>query len=276
MTERDPHLLSIGRFSDATRLSVKALRLYDELGLLTPRYVDGSNGYRYYGPDQASRATAIRLLRKVDMPLEEIGQVLDAAETRRSELMTAHLRRLEEALRSHREKVAAFRDLMEGNEPLIAYEVERKEMPDQQVASITSEVTMGTVGEAIASGFAAIMSALGTAGIGPTGAPFLVMHDVIDEENEGTIEICIPVAAGFAGQDLVRSRLLVGGTAAATTHRGAYDEVAPAYHAVSSWMADNGWEPSGPPRETYLNDPTQVSLDEQLTEVAWPMKEVGT
>ena len=69
-------LLPIGRFSKATRLSVKALRHYDELGLLRPAWVDPSSGYRYYRPAQANQAEAIRILRSVELPLEEIGAVL--------------------------------------------------------------------------------------------------------------------------------------------------------------------------------------------------------
>jgi DNA-binding transcriptional MerR regulator len=67
-------LLPIGRFAKATRLSVKALRHYDELGLLRPAFVDPSSGYRYYRPAQANQAEAIRILRSVEMPLGT-GQV---------------------------------------------------------------------------------------------------------------------------------------------------------------------------------------------------------
>jgi DNA-binding transcriptional MerR regulator len=42
------NLLPIGRFSQLTRLTIKALRLYDELGLLRPAYVDPDTAYRYY------------------------------------------------------------------------------------------------------------------------------------------------------------------------------------------------------------------------------------
>ena len=78
------NLLPIGRFSKATRLSVKALRHYDELGLLRPAFVDPSSGYRYYRPAQANQAEAIRILRSLEMPLEEIRAVLgDAGGDRR-------------------------------------------------------------------------------------------------------------------------------------------------------------------------------------------------
>ena len=48
-------LLTIGEFARASRLSPKALRLYDELGLLRPVRVDEYSGYRYYSPDQLDR-----------------------------------------------------------------------------------------------------------------------------------------------------------------------------------------------------------------------------
>jgi DNA-binding transcriptional MerR regulator len=60
-----------------TRLSVKALRLYDEIGLLAPAYVDPASGYRYYDLGQANKAEAVRILRSVDMPLEEIHEILE-------------------------------------------------------------------------------------------------------------------------------------------------------------------------------------------------------
>jgi DNA-binding transcriptional MerR regulator len=70
------YLLSIGRFSRLTQLSVKALRLYDRLGLLRPALVDLATGYRYYSPSQVATARRIRLLRSAEMPLFEIGTLL--------------------------------------------------------------------------------------------------------------------------------------------------------------------------------------------------------
>src|SRR6185437_12444132 len=71
-------LMPIGRFSRLTGLGVKALRNYAEVGLLVPAAVDDETGYRFYSPEQVDRAEAIRLLRKLDMPLEEIRSTLAA------------------------------------------------------------------------------------------------------------------------------------------------------------------------------------------------------
>src|SRR5581483_11905262 len=63
-------LMPIGRFARLTGLSVKALRHYDELGLLPPAAVDPETGYRSYATAQVERAEAIRLLRQLELPLD--------------------------------------------------------------------------------------------------------------------------------------------------------------------------------------------------------------
>ncbi len=70
-------LLTIGAFARSARLSPKALRLYDELGLLRPAAVDGESGYRYYAPAQLERARLIAWLRRLGMPLARIRRVCD-------------------------------------------------------------------------------------------------------------------------------------------------------------------------------------------------------
>jgi protein phosphatase len=71
-------LLTIGAFARASRLSPKALRLYDELGLLQPVEVDPASGYRFYDPDQLDRARLVAWLRRLGMPLARIRMVCDA------------------------------------------------------------------------------------------------------------------------------------------------------------------------------------------------------
>ncbi|MEU7293988.1 MerR family transcriptional regulator [Streptomyces exfoliatus] len=74
-------MLTIGDFARASRLSAKALRRYDELGLLPPARVDPYTGYRYYAREQVERARLVAWLRRIDMPLAEIGQVCALYET---------------------------------------------------------------------------------------------------------------------------------------------------------------------------------------------------
>jgi len=70
-----PDLIPIGRFAQLTGLTIKALRLYDSLGLLQPYRVDADSGYRYYHITQLTQARRIRLLRSIDISLYGMVQV---------------------------------------------------------------------------------------------------------------------------------------------------------------------------------------------------------
>jgi PPM family protein phosphatase len=84
-------LLTIGEFARAARLSPKALRLYDELGLLRPLRVDEASGYRYYSPDQLERARLVAWLRRLGMPLASIANVCDSSPSQGAEAIAAFL-----------------------------------------------------------------------------------------------------------------------------------------------------------------------------------------
>ena len=69
----EEELLTIGVFARRSRLSLKALRLYERLGLLSPAMIDPDNGYRRYREDQLFTARLIVDLRRLDMPLSEVA-----------------------------------------------------------------------------------------------------------------------------------------------------------------------------------------------------------
>ena len=69
-------LLSIGKTAEMCHLSVATLRLYDELGLLKPKYKDPETGYRYYDVAQNARLDMIAYMKELGMSLTEIGEVL--------------------------------------------------------------------------------------------------------------------------------------------------------------------------------------------------------
>jgi effector-binding domain-containing protein len=267
------NLVPIGRFSKMTRLSVKALRLYDEIGLLAPAYVDPSSGYRYYDLGQANKAEAVRILRSVDMPLEEIHEIL---ETEDPELvhkqLVAHRERLAEQLVIQERMLAYLESLIRREGGIMPYEVEVIETAPQTVAAVKVHTSLKKIGDDIGTGFGAVVQKMGASGLAPAGPPLIVYHDVIDEETAGDIEICVPVTGEIAGNGEVYTRELEGGTMASTMHHGPYSEIAPAYHTVTGWISEHGHEMAGPPREIYLNDPQSVPEEELLTRVDFPIR----
>ncbi|MDV6375775.1 MerR family transcriptional regulator [Deinococcus arenicola] len=90
-----PHIpptasMTISAFATASRLSLKALRLYDEPGLLPPERVDPDSGYRSYSARQLPQARLIGLLRQLGLSLHDIRAVLDARADQQPDLLRAH------------------------------------------------------------------------------------------------------------------------------------------------------------------------------------------
>ena len=81
--------MSIGEFARRSRLSPKALRIYDDLGLLAPERVDEFSGYRFYGEGQLDRARLIAALRQLDVPLATINELIDLEPHQTAKAITA-------------------------------------------------------------------------------------------------------------------------------------------------------------------------------------------
>ena len=97
METRRTDLLPIGRFARLTGLTVKALRHYDELGLLVPAAVDPDSGYRLYAPEQCRRGETIRRLRRLELPLDHVAALLEADDPQAvRRLLVDHQRRIAE------------------------------------------------------------------------------------------------------------------------------------------------------------------------------------
>ena len=69
-------MFSIGEFARRSRLSLKALRLYDERGVLVPSRVDQASGYRYYDTAQLEEARLVVMLRQLQLPLAAVKELL--------------------------------------------------------------------------------------------------------------------------------------------------------------------------------------------------------
>jgi len=270
-------LIPIGRFSEMTRLSVKALRLCDEKGLLPPAFVDPSTGYRYYGTAQARRAEIIRILRSVDMPLDEIRGILDADDrTLALERLLEHRDRLSAQLAARERMLAYLESIIQQKERIMPYEIDISDVQPQRIAAVRFNTNLERIAKDIQAGFGTLIRGLGRAGVAAAGAPLIVYHDIIDRENDGDVELCVPVAAAFEADGDVYGRELEGGAMATTVHQGPYEQIGPAYQTIMSWIAENGREIAGPPREIYLNDPREVAPEKLLTRIEFPVYSTGS
>ncbi|MCX4981938.1 MerR family transcriptional regulator [Streptomyces sp. NBC_00572] len=133
-------MLTIGDFARASRLSAKALRRYDELGLLPPARVDPFTGYRYYAVEQLERARLIAWLRGIGMPLAEVGRVCamyasDAAAAARA--IRDYWARVESETEARRDLAASLVDRLRGHTEMT------DGMTDEMNVGATSGATTG-------------------------------------------------------------------------------------------------------------------------------------
>jgi DNA-binding transcriptional MerR regulator len=254
-------LLSIGTFASMTRLSIKALRLYDELGILQPLNIDPQSGYRYYGVDQLSSARMIRNMRDMDMPLATIRRVLailPVSQAQAELLVHQHLEVRERQLEQIKVLALQFTQQLKPEANKMSLEVEVKEIPTQQIISITRHHKLDGLSEQIQKDCAALFTLAEEEGVVPTDAPFGIYHGAINEQEDGPIETCVPVNGAVTGKGDIVARQLDGGTAASVTIRGEqchYPELLGAYDAAADWIQKNGYEMIQPPREIWYTEP---------------------
>src|SRR5262245_45850645 len=128
-------MLSIGNFAGLTRLSQKALRLYAQLALLSPAYVDPVSGYRYYSPAQVRPARLIGLLRQMDMPLTTVRQVVAAAPDDADMLVQHYLAGREAQLAQARRVAQEVSAFIHREVSPMPYDVTVRSIPAQPVLS---------------------------------------------------------------------------------------------------------------------------------------------
>ncbi|MEU8034567.1 MerR family transcriptional regulator [Streptomyces sp. NPDC049099] len=113
-------LLTIGAFAKASRLSPKALRLYDDLGLLPPARVAPVTGYRLYAPGQPGRARLVAWLRRLGMPLARIQHVCTLEPGPAAQEIRAFWAHVEADIAARRDLAAFLIDHLTRKEPSMA------------------------------------------------------------------------------------------------------------------------------------------------------------
>lgn len=198
-------LLSIGEFSSACRLSPKALRLYDRLGLLRPAQVDAATGYRWYTAGQINRARTVGLLRRLDMPLALIADVLTQAPQQAAVSVRAHAATDARAA-GERAELARYTCLLINNPQedntmttTQSFQVQQRNVPARAVLSAVRHAHADELGPVLG----ALLGAMSSAGPGLTGidgCPYLVHYAEVSHDSDGPVEVVRPMADLTAAQ----------------------------------------------------------------------------
>jgi DNA-binding transcriptional MerR regulator len=214
-------MLSIGRFADASGLTVKALRHYDEIGLLVPAQVDPGNGYRYYDASQLEIAVTIRRLRALELPLDEIATLLDADSETLRDRLAAHGYRVAEEVRDKHSLLIELSALVESGGEQVTVEI--SDVPELHLAGTIRHLRLVDP-EGITEMLHLAGNRLDERGIEPAGPPTALFR-AGDGEGTHLVEAGFPVAAGMEGDDLLRVTAYPAASAATTEHAGSYDRL---------------------------------------------------
>jgi DNA-binding transcriptional MerR regulator len=263
--------LSIGDFSRMTHLSVKSLRRYHDQGLLEPADIDPDTGYRYYEPAQVPIGQAIRRFRDLEMPLEQLKEVLHAPDaSARNQLIIVHLERMESALQQTQQTVASLRSLLE--QPRAPISVEYRSVGAVTAIAIAEPVRMGDLGAWWVEAFDELHRVLASSPAARAGSDGALYPNEFFEEELGEVVAFIPVADMPAPAGRARLIEVPGAELAVTVHHGAVSDLDQTYGALGTFVAEREIGVQGPIRENYVETESEAGAEPgHFTEVCWPV-----
>lgn len=273
--------LSIGVFARRSLLSLKALRRYEQLGLLCPASVDPVTGYRRYREHQLEPARLINRLRRLDMPLAAVAEVVAAPPARRAAVVGRFWDGVEQTHAARRELVGYLQDRLDGGRGIFhMHDIHERDVPEQLVLTEQRHLTVGDLADWVPATIGRHWQ-VGEGFGGVSGPVLVIFHGQVDEDGDGPVEVCAPIAP-TAEQ---REQLHTVATRIEPAHREAYTritkaqvgfpQILAAYDAVGMWVHQRGKTTAGSPREVYFTDLMAAAPDDEACDVAFPIAESG-
>jgi DNA-binding transcriptional MerR regulator len=270
-----PNLMTIGRFSSLTRISVRMLRHYDAHGVLTPARVDDDTGYRWYAAGQLDDAMLVRQLRDVGFGVPAIGALIDARAT------TTFTHALEQ------QRAVLVDDARAAQHRLDLIDRMRETHQKEQTMSSTHTVTIETRPFAARRVVALrgtiptyrdedqlwdrLMPELGRQGVAVAGPCGAIDLDEEYQERDVDKEVFAHVAPGTSASAPLEARDLPEEPAVCATLTGSYDLIGDACDQLVRWAAEHGTPGTGGMRYVYLNDVRTTPPEQLVTEIYLPI-----
>lgn len=270
-------MLKIGDFSKLSRISIRMLRHYDEIGLLVPKSIDNFTGYRYYSEDQLPVAGRITALKDMGFSLAIITQILksydnpqalaDYLAVKQAEVLAEadevkhRLLLLETAIKRLRKDGA-----------IMSYNVTLKELPQRYVASVRKVISSYDQ-EGLLWGI--LMKETAHLGLqdGDPCYTMAVFHDGEYKESNVDVEVQKSVKGNYKDTENVVFKTEPPVLIASATYKGSYEKFNEVNEAVANWVKDNGYDFNGLSFNIYHVSPNETkNPDEYVTEVCYPVK----
>lgn len=286
-----PRELTRGEFSRRSGLSPKALRLYERSGLLVPHRVEATNGYRFYLSEQVGVAVRVRELRRMDMPLSMVAEVVAAPPAEAVGLVRAWWRVRQEVERSRQAMLDGVCDLVGGHsregeadpgrgpEPSGAGGVEwptsLEAVPAATVACARARVGLQDLVETYLGLAERVRRVLAGQGARAGEQTWVIYHGTPSPDGAALIEVVVPYEGAAWPARGVSLRWEAAGVwlVAAVARRDCfYPRIMGAYAAVEQGLAERGLRAVEGFREVYLRPRDLVGEQETFAWVARPVR----
>lgn len=274
-------MLRIGDFAQLSRVSTKALRLYDQMGLLKPDKVDNFTGYRYYSATQLPRLNRILVFKELGFSLDEIARLL--AENISLEEIKGMLRlkqiEIQQRLQQDQHRLTRVEmrlQELEQEKTMSDYEVLLKPVEAQLVAAtvgiIPNYQDCGSVFEHL---FDRVYNYAYRHGLKKLGSGISIYHDTKLRDQDIPVEAATPIFELIPNNDQVWIyQLPAVETMACVIHQGSFASLGQAYNALLGWIEKNSYQIVGSTREIYLQYERDGNPNQYLTEVQVPVEKV--
>jgi DNA-binding transcriptional MerR regulator len=278
MRMKGKSMLKIGDFSKLSRISIRMLRHYDEIGLLKPDSIDGFTSYRYYNAAKLPVANRITALKNMGFSLAAISEIMsryhDAEQLRKYlRVKLAEVREQAEQVQDKLHMLETTISRLGKDDAAMKYNVTLKEMPIRYVASLRKIIPTyqdeRLLWEQMGKEAGRVLQ------MASPSCSLAVFHDEGYKESDVDVEIQITVQGRHEDIGDVVFKTVEPIEMAAAVYKGGYDKLTEVNEAVAAWVSDNGYDYNGPMFCIYHVSPGQdPNPDNWVTEVCYPVKKV--
>lgn len=269
-------MIKIGDFSRMAQVSVRTLRLYDEMGLLKPAHIDRFSDYRYYNVEQLPRLNRILALKDLGFSLEQIARMLqkDVPLDHMKGMLTMKQAEAEREVleaQARLSRVATRLQQIENEGKAPAYDVMLKPVEPATIASIRSLVpSVDDFGPHCVQQYGELYAWLDDHDIALAGPEMALYHNTEYTETDLDYEAAAIIKPQDARNATPSSMVAIRDLPAvpimaSTVHHGCFRDVTLAIQAVFTWMVMNRYTLAGPLREIHLSGrEPEINLSETV------------
>lgn len=265
-------MLRIGEFSKLCKISIKALRYYDRIGLLKPAMIDSATQYRYYTYEQLEKVRLISMYKAAGLANEMILRLINQKGDSRA-LLEYQRTLLQERAEEVRLAMVALERLL-GEVSGQAYEATVKQVERRLVYCCRGYVAnVESIHDFVKTCAAELRRTNPDVGFSQPDYCCVIYPD--DGYRESNIFIEYAQSVDRVGQDTetLKFKEIEPITAISVIQRGKYDNLRDAYLFAVNWAKENGYTIQGDPRERYIHGAWDRNEEwEWVTELQLPIK----